>query len=222
MHATHRAPFSAATAFAPTRSTNIANQLEAVGKTWRGYGEDMGTPCNTADSGKYAPRHVPFLYYDSIRTDPARCNNVLDYTNLELGDDAPNLQFIAPNLDHDMHDPVVELTHNANIKNGDTWVGTEIFRIINTDAYKNGGLLVIVWDEDKLLRRDCGRRSDSDLRHVSLREGEWLREQSEGQSLFAFGHHRGFVRRASPRQRRERRAAVGLFPRSVTRSEPRA
>ncbi len=45
----------------------MADQLEAANLTWMAFGEDMGTACNTTDSGNYAQRHVPFLYYSGIQ-----------------------------------------------------------------------------------------------------------------------------------------------------------
>ena len=131
---------------------NLADQLETAGYSWRALAEDMGvgTACNITSAGNYAVRHVPFLYYDSIRDDAIRCTeHVLDMSYLDVSSTAPAFQFIAPNLVDDMHDPLVSIHgHKTNIANGDAWLGPMVGSIVGSDAYKSGGLLVVVWDED--------------------------------------------------------------------------
>ncbi len=86
-------------------ATNIADQLEAAGKSWMAFGEDMNSPCNLTDLGNYAQRHVPFLYYDDIQTNTARCNaHVVDFSKFSPAA-AAAYNFIAPNLIDDMHNP---------------------------------------------------------------------------------------------------------------------
>lgn len=132
---------------------NLADQLETATKTWRAYGEGMGTPCNVKDDSAtgYAARHVPFLYYDAIRENAARCtSHIVDFTNLaaDLSGATPDFVYIAPNLTHDGHDPVSITSHDANIQNAAAFLSTMVPTITASDAYKNGGLLVVVWDED--------------------------------------------------------------------------
>ena len=108
----------------------------------------QSTPCNDQDDSttQYAVRHVPFIYYDDIRTDTARCNaHVVDFTSFDPGS-ASQFTFIAPNLTDDMHNPIPATTEN--ITNGDTWIGPEVAKIVATPSYSDGGLIVIVWDED--------------------------------------------------------------------------
>jgi hypothetical protein len=127
---------------------NVGDQLEAAKLDWAGYGEDMGMACNLANGGNYAVRHVPFLYYDDVQGDAARCNaHVLDFTSFDPANPKP-FNFIAPNLVHDMHDPSWPLAGAKNIKNGDDWIGPEVDAITGAAAFGKGGLLVVVWDED--------------------------------------------------------------------------
>ncbi len=132
---------------------NLGDQIETAGLNWLALGEGMGTPCNIVDNSatSYAVRHVPFLYYDSIRTNASRCAaHTGDFDKLVLTGSAPSLQFIAPNLTHDMHDPVgvVGGPGTTNFANGDAFLGPFVSSIVASDAYKSGGLLVVVWDED--------------------------------------------------------------------------
>jgi hypothetical protein len=129
-----------------TGAQNLGDQLENANKTWMDFGEDMGTPCNLSDSGNYAVRHNPFLYYTDVQSDSARCNaHVVDFSSFSPSS-APSFSFIAPNLVDDMHNP--DPPNSTNIPNGDTWLGVHAGAILASDSYKQGGLLVVVWDED--------------------------------------------------------------------------
>jgi hypothetical protein len=124
--------------------------------TWGAFGEDMGKPCNIADSGNYAVRHVPFLYFDDIQTNTARCKaHVVDFTTLDWAT-APTFTYVAPNLVDDMHDPFP--ASSTNIANGDKWIGPLVTKIVASPGYTKGGLLVVVWDEDD----DSGGLTGSD------------------------------------------------------------
>src|SRR5215831_9845372 len=93
----------------PVTAAHLGDQLDAAGKSWRNYGEDMGTPCNLTTAGNYAARHVPFLYYNNVQSNAARCAaHVVDYTAFaaDRAGTTPALVMIAPNLIHDMHSPV--------------------------------------------------------------------------------------------------------------------
>jgi hypothetical protein len=125
---------------------HIGDQLEAVSKTWMDFGEDMGAPCNLTDSGNYVTRHNPFLYYDDVQTPSSRCTaHVVDFKSFDPNAPAA-FNFIAPNLVDDMHNP--DPPDATNIPSGDTWLGAHVSSILQSAAYKKGGLLVIVWDED--------------------------------------------------------------------------
>src|SRR3954471_10239197 len=103
----------------PTDVKTIADQLEAKGLAWRGYMEDMGTPCRHPAPGAHdetqtarakdqdAARHNPFVYFHSIVDRPICNTNVLDLSALQ-GDLAsastPSYSFITPDLCSDGHD----------------------------------------------------------------------------------------------------------------------
>lgn len=132
---------------------NIADQLEAKGLGWKAYGEGMGAACNLADDDNtgYAVRHVPFLYYDGIQGKPDRCKaHVVDLLpgGVSTAPDAPAFQFVAPNLTHDGHDPVLPGFHSTNLTNIDTFIGPFVKTITDSASFQKGGLLVIVFDED--------------------------------------------------------------------------
>jgi hypothetical protein len=131
---------------------HLGDQVEAAGKTWKNYGEGMGSACNLSSAGAYATRHLPFLYYDNVQSNSSRCgSHVVDFAgfNTDLSGTTPNLVFIAPSLDDDMHGTGI-LQSGTDISNGDAWLSTNVPLITASNAYKNGGVIFIVWDEDDL------------------------------------------------------------------------
>ena len=125
---------------------NLADNLEAKGLTWKGYMESMPSPCYLKTSGDYAPKHNPFVYFDDIRNNPARCNShVVPYTDLaaDLASAAttPNYAMISPNLCNDMHD--------CSVATGDGWLQSNLPAILNSPACTvEQCLLILTWDED--------------------------------------------------------------------------
>src|SRR6185369_3143498 len=54
---------------------NLADQLDSAGVEWRAYMESMGEPCNMLSNTLYSAHHNPFLYYTSMTSDKARCQD---------------------------------------------------------------------------------------------------------------------------------------------------
>ncbi len=127
-------------------ATNLADNLEAKGLTWKGYMESMPAPCTLTTSADYAPKHNPFVYFDDIRNNAARCaSHDVPYTALatDLASAAttPNFSFITPNLCNDMH--------NCSVATGDTWLKNNLPAILNSPACTTDKcLLILTWDED--------------------------------------------------------------------------
>ncbi len=127
-------------------AVNLADNLEAKGLTWKGYMESMPSPCFLTTSGNYAPKHNPFVYFDDIRNNAARCaSHDVPYTDLaaDLASAAttPNFAFITPNLCNDMH--------NCSVATGDGWLKSNLPGILNSPACTvDKCLLILTWDED--------------------------------------------------------------------------
>jgi phospholipase C len=129
---------------------HIADQIELAGLSWKAYQESMGDPCGLTSHGRYAAKHNPFAYFNDINGwdgkafhPEQRCNaHVVDYSQLDadIANRAlPSYVFITPNLDNDMHDGSISL--------GDSWLANEVPKLLATDAYKNGGVIFLMWDE---------------------------------------------------------------------------
>ena len=127
-------------------ATNLADNFNAKGLTWKGYMESMPVNCGITTAGNYAPKHDPFVYFDDIRNNSARCSaGVVPYTvlatDLKSAAATPNFAFITPNLCNDMH--------NCSISTGDTWLKNNMPAILNSPACKiDKCLLILTWDED--------------------------------------------------------------------------
>ncbi|HEU5003556.1 MAG TPA: alkaline phosphatase family protein [Actinomycetota bacterium] len=125
---------------------NIAvDRVEASGRSWKAYMESMPSPCFVGDSGEYAQKHDPFVYYNDIRLNSTECNKVVPYpqlaTDLASTTTTPNYAWITPNLIDDMHD--------GTIAQGDTWLSQNVPTILNSPAFtQQNSLLMITWDED--------------------------------------------------------------------------
>ena len=133
-------------------ATHLGDQLDTATRTWKAYADGASKACDTTNAGAYATRHVPFLYYENMKaaTADARCtSHVVPYTDFaaDLAGTTPAFSYVAPSLDHDMHGTGLQQSA-ADIAAGDTWLSTNVPAILDSAAYKNGGLLVIVWDED--------------------------------------------------------------------------
>lgn len=146
----------------PVSADNVGNQLQTAGIKWRAYAEGMSTACNLSDTGNYATKHEPFLYFDNIvgSSGPCAATNV-DYSNFatDLAAGDYRFMYIAPNLVDDGHNPVDSLGNATDpvgsLTTSDTWCKTEVGKIMASTAYKNGGVIFITWDEAE------GRNGDS-------------------------------------------------------------
>lgn len=124
--------------------TNIVDQIEAKGLTWKAYTEGVPSACYTGgDVGAYVKRHNPFVYYNNIRNNPARCKNIVPATSFAsdiTASTAPNLIWYTPNVNHDMH--------NTGVATGDRFLKRLVPTILGSAAYTSGpSAIVIVWDE---------------------------------------------------------------------------
>src|SRR5262249_48334272 len=114
----------------------------------------------------YAQKHNPFMYFADVRNNPQRLAKVVPYEELAQdlsANKVPNLVWISPDQCHDMHGvspsaantiqipdcgyPDSGLDHGA-IKLGDAYLKDAVAAITGSAAWKEGSVLVIVWDED--------------------------------------------------------------------------
>jgi phosphatidylinositol-3-phosphatase len=129
-------------------TNHLVTFLKNAGISWRSYQENItGTTCPTTDSYPYATKHNPFVFFDDVESDDCIAH-IRPFT--ELAGDLANhttaqYNFITPNLIDDMHDSAPPL--NNPIQQGDTWLAQNLPMLLQSDAYKNNGAILITWDE---------------------------------------------------------------------------
>jgi len=125
-------------------TANIADRIEQSGRTWKSYNENMPEKCGLDTAGRYAPKHNPFVYYQTIVSNEARCKThvvpLTDFYTDLAANQLPNFVFITPDLCSDMHD--------CPVKTGDDWLANVVPKLLASSAFtEQQSLLIITWDE---------------------------------------------------------------------------
>ncbi|RVU23295.1 phosphoesterase [Streptomyces antnestii] len=155
----------------PSSVPTLAGQLTAAGRSWKGYMEDMGTPCRHPELGavddtqrakvgdQYAARHNPFVYFSSIIDSPDCAKQVVDFsalpTDLQKIDTTSNLTYITPNLCHDGHDSPCVDGEPGGLVSADAWLKRWVPVVTGSPAFKKDGVLVITFDESDGPQQDA-------------------------------------------------------------------
>jgi acid phosphatase len=117
---------------------NFGHALEAAGKTWETYAEDLPSVGSTVcSSGLYLRRHCVWSYWSNLDHVHER-----PYTDLPFAETfnlLPNLAFVIPNN--------CDNTHNSGctVAFGDTWLANNVPAMIN--AVGPNGCVIVTWDE---------------------------------------------------------------------------
>lgn len=142
---------------------SLPDLIEASGRTWKTYQEDLPSPCYTGSSGGYAERHDPFIYFDPIRNDAARCKrSVVDMKQLDadiLTGKLPDFSFIMPNL--------CNSGHSCDLQTADKWLDPVIKKLQLTLALDKNSLIFITFDESGNESSSCCGLGESAGGHVA-------------------------------------------------------
>src|SRR5258706_11042601 len=113
----------------------LGTQLTDAGIEWRAYMEGMTNGCFRSPY-PYALKHNPFAYYAS-----ACPPQVVPLTQLapDVAGAVPQFVWITPNLCHDGHD--------CSSSVADAWLAQTVPSILSSNAWQDGGMLGITWDE---------------------------------------------------------------------------
>jgi hypothetical protein len=100
------------------RGRSLAGTLKGANRTWKAYAEGLPRAGFTGPwAGRYAKKHLPFLYFHEVLADPARRARVVPLTRLgaDLRADAlPDFSLVVPDMCHSMHD--------CPVATGDAWL----------------------------------------------------------------------------------------------------
>src|SRR6185369_9180394 len=133
---------------------NIVRQLNAAGKSWKAYAQSIpSTGWTGGDSYPYVKRHNPFSYLSDVLGSQAQANNIVglgQYTQDLANNQLPNYSFIIPNQQNNAHDCPANIPNCTNadkLASADGWLKTNIDPLIASSAFRQGGLLIITFDE---------------------------------------------------------------------------
>lgn len=125
---------------------NLADQLDTAGRTWRLFAENLPTgTCFTGETstdgpdgpGLYVRKHNPAISFSSISGSANRCANIQPLGAFDPA--AADFEMIIPNMCHIMHD--------CSVATGDEWLRGFVPKILESEAWKDDGVLFITFDE---------------------------------------------------------------------------
>jgi Phospholipase C len=122
---------------------NVVRHLLTAGKTWKSYEESLPkVGYLQPDIGNYARRHCPLSYFSDVVNSSSEKLNLVPFTEFSsdlVSGHLPSYSFITPNLCND--------AHNCSLATADAWLKKNISPLISSSVFKDGGLLIIVFDE---------------------------------------------------------------------------
>lgn len=122
---------------------HVGDLLESAGRTWKAYAEGYPGDCFLgASAGAYVRRHVPFLSFANVQTNPARCARVVDAAVLAEdieGGTLPDYSLYIPDLNNDGHDTGVAFA--------DQWLARTFGPRLLDPRFTDGMLFVVTFDE---------------------------------------------------------------------------
>ncbi|MFN2582536.1 MAG: alkaline phosphatase family protein [Candidatus Dormibacteria bacterium] len=121
----------------------LADQLSAAGYSWRAYMEGMPSPCYRDDaSGRYAKKHNPFMYFNSITGNPSSCANVVPFTSFThdiAAPSPPDFVWVTPDVCNDGHD--------CSTSTADAWLKRTLAEVVQSSWFHDNGVVIVTWDE---------------------------------------------------------------------------
>ena len=158
----------------PITAPNLVDRFESAGLAWKGYFENQiisGQPfqgCDTnSNSEPYNPQHNPFVVFQDITNNSARCSNLINanpstcaVTDCALINDlnsasAPNFMWLTPNDCNDMHGasicancPLNNGQSVACMQGGDNYLKSLVPNILKSNTFTTTrSALFITYDE---------------------------------------------------------------------------
>ena len=127
----------------PVSGRNLADTLEAKGRTWKTYAEDLPSTGYTGErAGGYTKHHNPFLYFNDVLSSRARLSRIVPLRALssDLADHSlPDFSLVIPNECNDMH--------NCSVRVGDNWL-RQFIRPVLASPQMRRGVVFVVFDEN--------------------------------------------------------------------------
>ena len=131
------------------------------------------TPRRPSKGDQYAARHDGFTFFRSVTANQAFCAaHILSFRPLP-GDLAraaatPAFSFIAPDLCNDGHDAPCVTGAPGGLAQADAFLSQWVPTIMAAPAYRDGGLIVITFDEGSDSAACCGETSGISPSHPNV------------------------------------------------------
>jgi YVTN family beta-propeller protein len=128
------------------RAPNLADTIDAAGKTWINYEQSAAGPCDDTVHGYYWDDDLPMMYFADVRDRPAYCSaHVVPLeampTDLSRASTTPNFVWVGINDCDDME--------GCGIQAGDRFLADQLGQIMRSPAWRTQrSLAVITFDED--------------------------------------------------------------------------
>ncbi len=150
---------------------NLVDRFEAVGLTWKGYFENQGLAqgCDASAPEPYEPIHNPFITFQDITNNTARCNKLVRVNPTSCGSavdcilindlnnataPAPNFMWLTPNDCNNMRSSgactngCTTAGSSTCIARGDSYLSSLVPNILNSNTFKTTrSAIFITFDE---------------------------------------------------------------------------
>jgi hypothetical protein len=128
------------------RARHIGDLLEKKGLDWKAYAEEYPGDCSLVEDtpAGYARRHVPFLSYENIQKDKARCvAHVVNATTLDADIASGALPSYSLYIPTDFNNG-----HDTGVAAADRWLESRFGPLLNDERFTNRLLFILTFDED--------------------------------------------------------------------------
>ncbi len=133
---------------------NLVRELKASGKSWKSYAQSLPSVGFRGNKYPYMRRHNPFVYFTDVQNSETERNNLVPLeqftADLNTGQLA-DFVYLLPDLKHDMHDcpgwnsRLCRLS--AKQRAADDWLKGWLQPLLESDRFKDDGLVIITFDE---------------------------------------------------------------------------
>jgi len=124
---------------------HIGDLLDAKGVSWKVYAEGYPGGCFLkAKDGDYARKHVPFLSFKDVQTDPVRCARIVKASELKSDLDSgrlPRWSLYIPDQKNDGHD--------TGVAYADRWLSDTFGPLLKDPKFIHGMLFIVTFDEGR-------------------------------------------------------------------------
>ena len=126
-----------------------------------------------APGDQYAARHDGFVFFRSVTANPAFCAaHIVSFRplpgDLARASATPAFSFVVPDLCHDGHDAPCVTGAPGGLAQADAFLAQWVPAIMAAPAYRDGGLIVITFDEGSDSAACCGETAGFSSDHPNV------------------------------------------------------